>query len=171
MEHEGWKKDENPYIVFTCLKCRQYMYVKTTQKTKKCLRCGQQHKVSSIIYSGEIVKGITKAVEMVKTRQNELAINELGNPPEFRATDDFIVKNQPKESIKFKASNDVDDNSNRFELMLQEIYKSFKEFPFYVFEIMADNFNIPSSELKVLVKSYQKKGILIRKNNLYQLQT
>jgi len=81
MEEGALKKDQNPYLLFACSKCKQYLYVKTTQKTKKCLRCGRQHKVSSIINSGEIVRGITKAVEMVQFRQNELAIIELGTTP------------------------------------------------------------------------------------------
>jgi len=62
-------------------KCKQYLYVKTSQKAKRCLRCGQYHKISSIINSGEIVKGLSEAVDAVKTRQNELAIKELGNVP------------------------------------------------------------------------------------------
>ncbi len=98
MEEVGWRKDENPYLIFTCSKCTQYLYVKTTQKSKKCLRCGRQHKVSSIINSGEIVKGMTKAVEMVKTRQNELAVEELGAKPEFRAGDDFTIMKKIKNS-------------------------------------------------------------------------
>ena len=42
------------------------MYAKTTQKTKKCLRCGCSHKVSTVINSGVIVKRMTEAVNMVK---------------------------------------------------------------------------------------------------------
>ncbi len=42
------------------------MYAKTTQKTKKCLRCGCSHNVSTVINSGVIVKRMTEAVNMVK---------------------------------------------------------------------------------------------------------
>ncbi|MHA2183101.1 MAG: DUF1922 domain-containing protein, partial [Promethearchaeota archaeon] len=172
MESEGWKKDETPYLIFTCLKCNQFIYVKTTQKTKKCLRCGRQHKVSSIINSGETVNGMTDAVEMVKTRQNELAIKELGKVPEFRAVDDFTVRTQLKKSIEFETFNDEDeDDSGKFEKMLQEISGSYTEFPYYVFEIMADIYDISNSELTALVTTYQKKGILACKNNLYKVQT
>jgi hypothetical protein len=165
MEENGWEKDQNQYLIATCLKCKQFMYVKTTQKTKKCLRCGRMHKVSSILNSGEIVKGMTKAVEMVKTRQNELAIREMGNIPELRAADDFTVKRRRKKIIN------IDKNlSTKFQKMLQEISSSYTKFPSYVLEIMADNFSIPLPELKILVRSFQKKGILIREDSSYKIQ-
>lgn len=171
MEEAGWKKDETPYLIFTCSKCKQYLYVKTTQKTKKCLRCGRQHKVPSIINSGEIVEGMTKAVEIVKTRQNELAIKEIGHNPELRADDDFTIKGK---STTISNINEVDDNNEfygEFTNMLQKISESYDQFPFYVFEIMAENFGIPLSELKFLIKAFQKKGIIINsEGNLYRLK-
>ena len=85
MEEIAFKKDESPYLVFTCKKCRQYSYVKTTQKTKKCLRCGRTHQVKDILSLGEIIYGMTAAVEVVKQKQTELAI------PEFRSEGDFVV--------------------------------------------------------------------------------
>lgn len=170
MEGEGWKRDEKPYLVFTCLKCKQYIYVKTTQKTKKCLRCGRQHKVALILNTGEIIKGITKAVEMVKTRQHELAIKELGTTPEFRASDDFTVKSSPKKTFAIDNSSNDNDYSSKFTKMLQEISGSYTVFPFYVLEIMAENFDIPVSELKILVKVFQKKGILLRQDGSYKIQ-
>ncbi|MHA2036245.1 MAG: DUF1922 domain-containing protein [Promethearchaeota archaeon] len=173
MEHEGWKRDENPYVIFSCSKCKQYMYVKTTQKTKKCLRCGRQHKVSSIISSGEIVKGMTTAVASVKKLQNELAIQKLGTSPELRAADDFTVKSQPISHISFEFHDDDDDKddlSTKFEKILVEISDSYNRFPYYVLEIMADNYGIPRLELKLLVKAYQKKGILIQKNSQFKIE-
>jgi len=170
MEETGWKKDQNPYLIFTCSKCRHYMYVRVIQKTKKCLRCGRQHKVSSIINSGEIVKGMTKAVETVKTRQNELAIKELGNIPEFRASDDFNVESRPKKIFDIDIIKDDNDFSSKFKKMLQEISNSFTQVPFYVFEIMIENFGIPSSEIKILVKAFQKEGILVHQDGFYKIQ-
>ena len=82
MEEVGFKKDENPYIVFPCSKCKQYMYVKTTQKTKRCLRCGRYHKVVTILSTGEIAKGMTNAVNMVKQKQREFSRKEVGEIPE-----------------------------------------------------------------------------------------
>lgn len=170
MEEEGWKKDQNPYVIFTCLKCKQYMYVKTTQKTKRCLRCGRQHKVSSIIDSGEIVTGMTKAVETVKTHQHELAIKEMGTTPEFRADDDFTIKRKPKKVFDIDTTKVENDMSSRFKIMLQEISNSYSFFPYYVLEIIAENFDIPISELKILVKAFQKRGILIRQEDSYKIQ-
>lgn len=166
---EGWKNDENPYLVIPCRKCSQYMYVKTTQKTKKCLRCGRQHKVSSILDSGEIVKGMTNAVEMVKTRQNELAIRELGDVPEFRAAEDFTVKRSLKQASEDPSKILDDDNGlqPKFRGMLREISSSFKKFPYYVLEIMAENYGIPLSDLSLLVKNSRRKGCLIQSLDNY----
>lgn len=170
MVHEGWEKDQNPYLIVTCRKCKQYMYVKTTQKTKKCLRCGRQHKVLSMINSGEIVKGMTKAVEIVKTRQNELAIMETGNTPEFRATSDFTVRGRSKAILRSCKPKDNNEFSNEFNKMLQEISRSYTTFPFYVLEITAENYAIPLSELRLLVRSSLKEGFLIlSEDNLYRL--
>lgn len=172
MEGEGWKRDQNPYVIFTCSKCKQYLYVKTTQKTKKCLRCGRQHKVSSIINSGEIVKGITKAVEMVKTRQNDLAIKELGNAPEFRAVDDYVVRSRKIEGItETNTTQDKSDLASKFKEMIHEISGSYTKFPFYVLEIMAENYAIPLLELRFLVKDSLKEGFLILlEDNSYRLK-
>ena len=167
MEEAGWKKDEKPYLIFTCSKCKQYLYVKTLQKTKKCLRCGRQHKVSSIINSGEIVKGMTKAVEMVKTLQNELAIKEIGNTPELRTADDYVVRSKKidREYSEIFETHSIDENDDElekvFRKMIHEISESYDKFPFYVLEIMAENYAIPSSELRLLVKNSLKEGFLI----------
>ena len=175
MEEEGWKKDETPYLVIPCRKCHQYMYVKTTQKTKKCLRCGRTHKVSSILDSGEIVKGMTEAVELVKARQNELAIQELGTTPEFRAAEDFTVKSKmklsSKEGFAIKSSDDDDNNLEAlFKKMLLEISDLYDKIPYYILEIMAEDYAIPLSELKMLIRNTQKEGILIQlQDNSYRI--
>ena len=176
MEEVGWKKDEKPYLVFTCSKCKQYLYVKTTHKGKKCLRCGRQHKVSSIINSGEIVEGMTKAVEIVKTRQNELAIKEIGNVPELRTVDDYVVRGKKNDRSYDETFNNstVDDNDDglaiKFKKMIDEISELYDEFPFYVLEIMAENYTIPLSELKILVRNSLKEGYLIvSQDNTYRV--
>ncbi len=174
MENIEWKQDENPYVIFTCLKCKQYMYVKTTQKTKKCLRCGRQHTVSSIINSGEIVKGMTKAVKMVKTRQNELAIKEIGNTPEFRVADDFTVRGRIKQTYEeiFETNLVDSDLASKFRKMIREISGSYEKFPFYVLEIMTENYAIPLSELRILVKNSLNEGFLIRsQDNSYRIKS
>ncbi|MHA1292432.1 MAG: hypothetical protein ACTSQJ_07175, partial [Promethearchaeota archaeon] len=62
MEEIRWKRDKTPYLIFNCNKCKQYLYVKTIKKKKKCLRCGFVHKVKNIKYSKNIVYGLTSAV-------------------------------------------------------------------------------------------------------------
>ena len=102
MEEATFKKDENPYLIFECTKCKQFMYVKTTQKGKKCLRCGRTHTVSKIINSGEIVNGMTTAVEEVKKKQNEFGISALGHTPELRAFGDFKTSGSESKPIRIE---------------------------------------------------------------------
>ena len=120
--------------------------------------------VSNLIGSGEIVNGISVAVERVKEKQNELAIKELGAPPEFRSFNDFNVATSIKSS-RIGEDQEEDVYICKFKKMLIKLAEMYKELPFYVIEIMADNYNIPSSEVKILTRFFQKKGILIQKAN------
>jgi len=184
MEDTTFKKDETPYLVFACKKCRQYSYVKTTQKTKKCLRCGRTHQVKDIISLGEIVYGMTAAVDTVKQKQTELAT------PEFRSEGDFVVATNkfptrtPVKKSKGKIlpdkgsdkNNDKDINfdfKKQFSEVLLELSKLYGKFPKYMLEIMAENYGIPTAELKLLIKSFKKQGILTvlkNENFYYQLE-
>lgn len=181
MEDIAFKKDETPYLVFTCKKCRQYSYVKTTQKTKKCLRCGRTHQVKDILSLGEIVYGMTAAVNTVKLKQSELAT------PEFRSEGDFVVaanksptrtpvkKNKKKVlSDKVNDNNKNDNNSDfkeRFCEVLLELSRLYGKFPKYMLEIMAENYGIPAFELKLLIRSFKKRGILaVLKNEDFYYQ-
>ncbi|MEE9377865.1 MAG: DUF1922 domain-containing protein [Candidatus Lokiarchaeia archaeon] len=152
--------------MFGCKKCYQFMYVKETQKTKKCLRCGRSHKVSDIKNSGGIVKGMTNAVKTVKERQNKLAIQELGTLPEFKSLNDFrITKN--RKSISKAIDNCKVENVylHKFKKMLIELSEMYNEFPFYIIEMMAEDYGIPDSEIKLMTPMSVKQGILIRLNN------
>ena len=180
MEETAFKKDETPYLVFTCKKCRQYSYVKTTQKTKKCLRCGRTHQVKDILGLGEIVYGMTAAVDTVKQNQTELTT------PDFRSEGDFVVATNrfpnrtPVKKIKKKVLSDKDSDKNvnfdfkeQFSEVLLELSRLYGKFPRYMLEIMADNYGIPAVELKLLIKSFKKQGILtVLKNEdfYYQLE-
>jgi len=178
MEETAFKKDETPYLVFTCKRCRQYSYVKTTQKTKKCLRCGRTHQVKDVLGLGEIIYGMTAAVDTVKQKQTELAT------PEFRSEGDFVVAinrfptRTPVKKSKKKVLSDKDSDKNidlkeRFSEILLELSKLYAKFPKYLLEIMAENYGIPALELKLLIKSFKKQGILtVLKNEdfYYQLE-
>jgi len=171
MEDIAWEKDQTPYYVFTCTKCHQYMYVKTTQKTKKCLRCGRVHKVEHIQDSSELVNGISTAVEVVKVRQNELAIQTLGDTPDLRASSDFKVALSCSTSRGIKHTEKSDDKLfEKYKKMLLKISSLYHKFPLYVIEVMADNFGIPSSEIKVLTRNFMKEEIIIKlSSNSYRL--
>ena len=180
MEEIAFKKDETPYLVFTCKKCRQYSYVKTTQKTKKCLRCGRTHQVKKVLGLGEVVYGMTAAVEAVKQKQSELAV------PEFRSEGDFVVASNkfptrtPVKKNKRKVLMEIDSDKNinsdlkeQFSEILLELSKLYGKFPKYMLEIMAENYGIPALELKLLIKSFKKQGVLtVLKNEdfYYQLE-
>jgi len=173
LEDVEWKRDETPYIVFPCRKCKQYMYVKQAQKTKKCLRCGRSHKVSDIKNSGEIVNGMTNAVKTVKARQHELAFRELGTAPEYRALGDFRPHNSLRPKRRTVESSGVEnDYLPQFKKMLSELSDIYTIVPSYIFEISADDYNIPKSELEILIHSFQKIGIIIKdvRNNMYRIK-
>ena len=161
MEETVIKKDETPYIIFACKKCQQYSYVKTVQKTKKCLRCGRTHQVREILVDGEIVYGMTEAVNAVKRKQNELST------PEFRSESDFVVATnaivRPKNKIKvIKDEDQKIDYGQKFTNMLFELSKLYKRFPSYMLEIMCKDYGIPVIELKTLIRSAKKSRMLIK---------
>jgi len=163
MEDIPWERDTTPYYVFACSKCHQYMYVKTIQKTKKCLRCGKVQKIETIKNSSEVVNGISTAVEVVKARQIELAIHILGDIPDLRASSDFKVASSLFISKEIEY-NEENDNGfvEKYKKMLLKISLLYRTFPLYVIEVMADNFGIPPSELKVLTRNFVKEGIIIK---------
>ncbi len=173
MEEVGFKKDETPYLIFACSKCKQFIYVKTTQKGKKCLRCGRQHKVDSITNSGEIVNGMTDAVDLVKQKQAEFALKENGGNPELRATGDFMSSNKLRfisTHRKEKSVKDDEDFSADFTRLLSELSNMYGEFPYYLIEIMVEDYNIPINELKILIPDFLRKGVLKRvRENLFKL--
>jgi len=172
MEESVWKKDENPYLVFSCSKCHQFTYVRSTQKSKKCARCGRSHVVSKILERAVIVYGVSAAVELVKSKQNEFAIKELGSHPDFRTFNDFTI-NKPLDKKKKNVDEENIENEyySKFKEMLFDISKKYKRFPHYIIEIMADNYSIPKSEVKLLTRSFQKQGSLrLVKGHLYQVK-
>ena len=161
MEEFGFKKDETPYLVFSCKKCKEFSYVKTVQKTKKCLRCGRTHQVRDILNESEEVNGMTEAVNTVKRKQNEITI------PEFRSGSDFVIVSKkivkPKNKEKELRENEEDiDYSNKFTEVLLELSRLYKKFPKYLIEIKAEDYQIPSHVLNNLIRSAIKSGKLIK---------
>jgi hypothetical protein len=161
MEENALKKDQTPYLIFSCKKCHQYSYVKTSQKTKKCLRCGRSHQVNNILNEGDIIYGMTQAVNAVKQKQNEFAI------PEFRSQGDYIIttnrasnKNTTIITSKKRFTNES-EKEIKFKALLHELSNLYGKFPAYMIEIMAENNGISSQELPHLIKIFKKQGILV----------
>ena len=164
MNEERFKKDTTPYIVFCCSKCNQYSYVKTTQKTKKCLRCGRTHKVKNILDKGEIVYGMSIAVRLLQDKQNELGLKANTGLVAFNSKNDFkIALNKPQNVSTFLSNNNY---SEKFFALLKDLFKQHETFPRYMMEIMAENYRIPNTEINFLIHEFQIKGVLILvKNN------
>lgn len=164
MEEGKWKNDEAPYLVFSCTKCKQYSYVKTTQKTKKCLRCGRTHQVKNILNNGKIVYGMSQAVYHVKKKQNELALMKIGKNPDFTSELDYqlLVKNG---SHSNHIPNQKRDYYAKLKIILFNLYKQHKEFPRYLIELSAEIYQIPSSEIKLLIAQFRHEGFLISSKN------
>ncbi|MHA1372915.1 MAG: DUF1922 domain-containing protein [Promethearchaeota archaeon] len=176
MEEAEWKRDETPYLVFACYKCHQFSYVKTTQKTKKCLRCGHSHQVESLLRKAEIVNGMTSAVNRVKFLQNELGYEELKEEPDFASEGGFKIasNNEGKErnvSIMPQKKGDEDEQLfDSFILMLRKLSEMYRTFPKYIIEIIAENKNIPQSEITRLIRRSLKEGYLKSHDGNYALK-
>ena len=168
LEEVAWKKDETPYLVFSCTKCNGFTYAKTTQKQKRCPRCGRVHTVSKILDSGEIINGISAAVDRVKEKQHELAIKELGAPPEFSSLGDFRLHSSLKtKKREIETCGEEGDYIPQFKKILIDLVELYTKVPYFVFEIFAENYNIPEPELKILLHSFQKKGVIIQDDQDY----
>jgi hypothetical protein len=174
MEDGRWTRDETPYLIFQCSKCQQYSYVKTTQKTKKCLRCNHTHQVHRLLGKGEIVKGMTAAVERVKWLQNNLARNLLGKDPDLVSEKGFSL---PQKEVFIQASehsktNDTiieeeEDYYPAFLEMLGKLKASYDKFPPYLIDIMAEEERIPHSLIPILMRKAIKDTKLRKLSDLY----
>ena len=142
----GRTKDTTPYVIFACSKCTQYRYAKTTQISCKCLRCGRAHLVRKVLHSGEIVKGISAALETIKQKQNK-----IGGTPALRSEGDFVVARPllPPEKSEITPSPSRKDGGyyGKFLEMLATIRDQYSEFPEHVLSMLAEDFGIPTTEL------------------------
>ena len=172
MEELRWKKDETSYYVFTCAKCGRWLHVKTTQINKKCLSCRRNHKVESIKDRAEIVKGVTPATKRVKELQYELAQKELGSSPDLRAENDFRIGGKTSNQLTIDrdsstSSDNILNYSNIFYKALLELNLKYQIFPFYMIEMMAEEREIPKSELRLLLQEFTKAKVLFPLPNQY----
>ena len=163
MEEERWSKDTKLYLVFKCSKCDQYSYVRPTQKTKKCLRCGRVHQVKNLGQSAIKVKGISEALKEVQTRQNILGIAN------FRAERAFALTVDNNKNIKKKDVNInfEQDNLDKFLEILNRLTDLYSEFPLFMIDLMVEDTNIPKEEVIYLINSLKKENILKETINGY----
>ena len=172
------KKDQKPYLVAPCICCKQYFYVNLTkgQKIKKCLRCGKRNSV--LKSRGEVVKGMTAALERVKERQHQFSLQQEGRDPDYHvgSEDGFVVASarpDPEDVIqgnKAGRKNEAEDNFEaEFEALLRHVSQEYDAFPEYVLGMKADEFHVPRDELKVLIQSYLRRGILSKNHDYLTL--
>ena len=177
MEGVKFKRDETPYLIFKCSKCNQYSYVKTTQKTKKCLRCGYSHQVSKILNHGHIVNGVSNAVNRVKDLQGEYGLKELKREPDFISEGSFKISTSSKKPNTWSKNSNRQDNDEddkdlyvSFIQMLNNLSELFKTFPKYIIEIMAENNNIPQSKVSKLIIKAMRDNYLSYHNDNYSIK-
>ena len=172
MEVKKWKRDEMPYYIFACFKCGRMLYVKTVQKTKKCLTCNRVHQVAKLPHNTEMVYGMSKAIDAVKQKQNALAILETGHTPDLRTNNDFhTVSHSIEHSIpnkKLLKSNEIDINyAEAFKALLKDLSLKFTRFPGYMILMMAPDYHIPEPEVPILLSTFTQKGYLVVLQNDY----
>ena len=61
------------------------------------------------------------------------------------------------------------DYSEIFLEMLQFLQLTYRKFPKFMIEIMAENYGIPLQEIKPLMNKFRKEGILLPKNKSTQI--
>ena len=154
-------KDEKPYFIFRCRKCEQYMYVKPTQKRKKCLRCGRTHIVNRLEVVDE-VKGMTSAVRRVKELQST-----LGDGSTLSGASEFSVASSNARVKKTKDLMNESELDTQFYELLQTLAEKYQKFPYYMIELMAQEYTISQNELRILLLSFLKKGILRQVDHSY----
>ena len=96
----------------------------------------------------------------------------LAKKSKARSLNDFSIaekltqtnENEFKPIIK---TDQDQDYSDKFALLLQKLSKMYKEFPTYSIELLFDEFEIPISYFKILTNSFKIRGILIPAKNDY----
>lgn len=160
-EEGGIVKDEKPYWIFRCNKCEQYMYVKPTQKRKKCLRCGRTHTVAKLDIVDE-VKGMTTAVNRVKELQNMFVKDPmLSGKNEFSAASSQII------GKKASPQKNESNQQTQFYDLLHDLAENYPQFPYYMIELMAQERGIDSNEIQLLLRNLVKKGIIRQLDHNY----
>lgn len=135
------------YLVFACGKCGQYTYAKTSQKGKKCPRCGRNHKVNSV--NGRIVDGCTAAMKTVKKLQDRMYKNSEtfeSSQPVVKLTSSALKINHDGNIAEIEPKTRRNTKSNSLQKLLASIYEFQQNehitadsgFPIYILELLID---------------------------------
>ncbi|TFF94895.1 MAG: DUF1922 domain-containing protein [Promethearchaeota archaeon] len=160
-DETGITKDEKPYLIFRCSKCEQYMYVKPTQKQKKCLRCGRTHTVAKLDVVDE-VKGMTTAVNRVKELQNT-----LGGEPNLSGSGEFSVALSNAGVNKIKNIMNESELEIQFYDLLHNLAQQYTKFPYYMIELMAQESQFDLNEVQLFLRKFIKEGVLRQLDHNY----
>ncbi|MBN2155472.1 MAG: DUF1922 domain-containing protein [Candidatus Lokiarchaeota archaeon] len=160
------------YIVFQCTKCNQYTYAKTTQKGKKCPRCGRNHIINKV--NGELVNAPTKAMELVKYNQNQ-----INSSKSFNSTKKPIPIRTPSSSEPLIIPIIAQDA--QLTKLLQKVIEwqrneniSFKEgFPEYIIEYIVQEIELESRSRTILIRKLHqlKQFTRLEGGNIYIEET
>ncbi|MBD3353313.1 MAG: hypothetical protein GF364_17665 [Candidatus Lokiarchaeota archaeon] len=159
------------YIVFLCSKCHQYTYAKVDQKGKKCPRCRRFHKVTDV--KGTVVEGCTKAMRLVKKKQNEKFHSKT---KDFKSTTPEITFKQKQQIFRVQSNSykpiitkknaQNEEEINQFINRIlyfqrnEHIHKN-DGFPHYIFDMISTELGMSKNVEKRLVKTLRDRGILI----------
>ncbi|MBN1801448.1 MAG: hypothetical protein JW891_08080 [Candidatus Lokiarchaeota archaeon] len=169
MKERGWKKDVTPYFVFCCFKCNNYSLVKTTQKRKKCLRCGHFHIVTQLESTSEVIKGATAARKRLIELQNSLSLKETGRLPDFSADGDYSISNSSNFDNIY--SNKELTKYDFFKMVLRKLDQRFKRFPEHVIYMLAEDHGISKEKVKRFIDICFREGFLKKtQEDLFYIQ-
>jgi len=181
------------YVVFKCLKCKQYTYAKTTQKSKKCPRCNANYKTIIILnnlpkFDGILVDGLINASQTVKRLQFEISIFKTQS---FNSlTSSISLENRITKSNNILSTKTLqvkkleEDPLYEYTLKKQEIDEWFIKlinflkciqvqekidenigFPEYVLDISITELGIPNNLKTQLIQKFKKSQNVIKLNN------
>jgi hypothetical protein len=151
------------------------MYVKPTQKTKKCLRCRRTYQVSKIERELTIdeVEGMSTAVERIKELQHQLAVEELGAEPDLTTSTRFTITSdlpievkKPQKKSQSKRNNNS-TSEQKFSHLLCQLSKKYISFPKYLIGLASMDYGIEPSESDLLIRRFIKEGKLKCSNDNY----
>jgi hypothetical protein len=117
---------------------------------------------------------MSKAVEIVKRRQSELAIQKFQQVPDLRTESDFKLALEGKHGIELKersreikSQQDDDIDYLKFITSMKKTTQTHKEIPYYMLKIICRREKIPIKKFKIILKKAIREGIIEKSENSY----